>query len=120
MVLAEPTNCQADLTILPGRHDAAPSPFVLVLKAPRWQPPRGSEVKLAEVYRRALAEATERGARSLVLAPSLTDGPWPMDDVTRVALTVLMSTPSSVREVTIAAATPGMVEIWAEALVREP
>jgi hypothetical protein len=43
-----------------------------------------------------------------------------MEDVTRVALTVLMSTPSPTHEVTIAVPTPAMLELWAEALVREP
>jgi hypothetical protein len=42
-----------------------------------------------------------------------------MEDVTRIALTVLLSTPSTVQEVTIAAAGPGTLERWAEALARE-
>jgi hypothetical protein len=67
-----------------------------------------------------VALATQRVARSLVLPGALAVGVWPMEDVIRVALTVLMSTPSSVREVTIAVPTPAMLELWAEALIREP
>jgi hypothetical protein len=43
-----------------------------------------------------------------------------MSDVTRIALTVLMSTPSTVRDVVIAVPIPAMLEVWAEALAREP
>jgi hypothetical protein len=35
-------------------------------------------------------------------------------------MTVLMSTPSSLREVIVAVSTPAMLERWAEALAREP
>lgn len=67
-----------------------------------------------------MAVANERRAQSIVLPGALVQGSWPMDDVTRVAMTVLMSTPSTVREVTIAVPTVAMLELWAEALVREP
>jgi O-acetyl-ADP-ribose deacetylase (regulator of RNase III) len=92
----------------------------VLVHAPRWKPTGGQDHLLAEAYRSALAAARERGATSLVLPAALVVGWWPMEDVTRVALTVLMSTPSPAREVTIAVPTPAMLEIWAEALVREP
>ena len=56
----------------------------------------------------------------MALPAILAQGPWPLEEVTRVALTVLKSTPTTVHEVVIAASTPAMVERWAEALVREP
>ena len=55
----------------------------------------------------------------MALPAILARGPWPMEAVTRVALTVLKSTPTTVDEVVIAAGTPAMVERWAEALIRE-
>lgn len=120
VVLGSPEEQRADLVVLPGRKDEQVSPFLTVIKAPRFTPPSGPQLALAEVYRRAVAVANERGAQTLVLPGSLVIGSWPMDDVTRVAMTVLMSTPSTVREVTIAVQTPAMLEIWAEALAREP
>lgn len=120
VVLGSPEDQPADLVVLPGRKDEEVSPFVTVIKAPRFKPPSGPQLALAEVYRRVVAVATERGAQTLVLPAAVVIGSWPMDDVTRVAMTVLMSTPSSVREVTIAVQTPAMLEIWAEALAREP
>lgn len=120
VVLGAPEDQRADLVMLPGRRDEEVSPFVTVLKAPRFTPPSGPQLALAQVYRRAVAVATERGAESLVLPGALVLGSWPMDDVTRVAMTVLMSTPSTVREVIIAVHTPAMLEVWAEALAREP
>lgn len=56
----------------------------------------------------------------MALPAILARGPWPLEEVTRIALTVLKSTPTSVQDVVIAAGTPAMVERWAEALVREP
>jgi hypothetical protein len=32
---------------------------------------------------------------------------------------VMMSTPGTVREITVAVPTPSMLEVWAEAIVRE-
>jgi hypothetical protein len=109
-----------DLMIKPGRRDDEVGPSVAVVAAPRWKPPSGPDLPLAQAYRRAIEVANERKARSLVLPPALVLGWWPMEDVTRVAMTVLMSTPSTVREVTIAAPTAAVLEIWAEALAREP
>lgn len=120
MVLGAPEEQPADLVILPGRRSDEPSPFVVRIAAPRWKPPSGPERALAEAYRTAVSVATQRRATSVVMPGALVLGSWPMDDVTRVALTVLMSTPSTVRDVTIAVSTPAMLEIWAEALAREP
>lgn len=106
--------------ILPARSDGDVGPSVARIAAPRWRPPSGPDHLLAQAYRHAIEVANERQARSLVLPGALVLGSWPMEDVTRVAMTVLMSTPSSVREVTIAVPTAAMLEIWAEALVREP
>jgi hypothetical protein len=55
----------------------------------------------------------------MALPAILARGPWPLEQVTRIALTVLMSTPTTVREVVVVASTPAMVERWAEALIRE-
>lgn len=120
VVLGAPDDQPGDLLIKPGRREQEVGPSVAVVAAPRWKPPSGPELALAQAYRRAIAVANERQARSLVLPPALVLGWWPMDDVTRVAMTVLMSTPSTVREVTIAAPTAAALEVWAEALAREP
>lgn len=92
----------------------------MTIKAPKWTPPSGPERPLAEVYRRVVRVATERRARSLAIPSALVLGSWPMEEVTRVALTVFMSTPSSLRDVIVAVPTPAMLEVWAEALAREP
>jgi len=118
--MGDPDDQPGDLVVLPGRRTHDRDPRTVVLAAPRWKPPSGDQRRLAEVYRTAVALANERGARSLVLPAALVQGIWPMEDVTRVALTVLMSTPSSAHTVTIAVPTPAMLELWAEALIREP
>lgn len=120
VVLGAPDSQPGDLLIKPGRRDDDAGPSVAVIAAPRWKPPSGPELSLAQAYRRAVEVANERRARSLVLPGALVQGWWPMEDVTRVAMTVLMSTPSTLREVTIAVPTPAMLEMWAEALAREP
>jgi O-acetyl-ADP-ribose deacetylase (regulator of RNase III) len=92
---------------------------IVKVAAPRWKQPDGPRHLLAEAYRDAVAAANARGARSMVLPGILARGAWPLEDVTRTALTVLLSTPTTVEQVVIAARTPAMVERWAEALVRE-
>jgi O-acetyl-ADP-ribose deacetylase (regulator of RNase III) len=91
----------------------------VTISAPRWHPPSGPEHRLAETYRDALAVANARGARSLALPAILARGPWPLEDVTRIALCVLHGTPTTVQDVIIVARTPAMLERWAEALIRE-
>ncbi len=91
----------------------------MTVSAPRWHRP-GEEHLLAEAYRDAVAAANARHARTMALPAILSRGPWPLEEVTRIALTVLKSTPTTVHEVVITAGTPAMVERWAEALVREP
>lgn len=120
VAIGDPRDQHADLAILPGRRNSDVDPFTVMVKAPRWRPPNGPDRALAETYRQAVQLATERQATSLALPSSLALGVWPMEDVTRIAMTVLMSTPSTVREVTIAVPTAAMLEVWAEALAREP
>jgi O-acetyl-ADP-ribose deacetylase (regulator of RNase III) len=115
--LAEDTT--ADIVLRAGARPGEEGRVVTVC-APRWKPPRGPEHLLAEAYRDAVAAANVRQARTMALPAILARGPWPLEDVTRIALTVLKSTPTTVSEVVIAAGTPAMVERWAEALVREP
>ena len=120
MVLADPQDTPGDVVVLPAaRAESTPGSRVVLVAAPRWKVGGGGAHHLAQAYRDAVAAASARSARTLVLPGSLTRGPWPLDDVTRIALTVLLSTPSTVREVTIAVHTPAMLERWAEALVRE-
>jgi hypothetical protein len=119
VVLGDPRRQPGELVILPGRHSDEPDLRTVVVAAPRWRPGGGTR-PLAEIYRRAVEVTNQRAARSLVLPGSLTVGPWPIEDVTRVALTVLMSTPITARDITIAVPTPALLERWAEALVREP
>lgn len=110
----------ADLLVLPAHRARAPEGSRVVrVAAPRFSPHGGIDHLLAQAYRDAVAAANTRGARSLVLPASLARGPWPLDDVMRIALTVLLSTPTTVREVTIATSGPAMLERWAEALARE-
>lgn len=119
VVLGSPEDTSADIILRAGAHAAAKGRVVTV-RAPRWKPPRGTEHLLAEAYRDAVAAANARQARTMALPAILARGPWPLEDVTRIALTVLKSTPTTVHEVVIAAGTPAMVERWAEALIREP
>lgn len=115
--IAEDTDVQ--LIIRAGSHHADDGRVVTV-PAPRWHSPDGPKHALPEAYRQAVAAANARNATSMALPAILARGPWPLEEVTRVALTVLKSTPTTVQEVIIVAGTPALVEIWAEALVREP
>lgn len=119
VLLGEPEDTDAEIVVVAGtrpRHDGR----IVTVAAPRWHPPDGPERLLAEAYRDAVAVANTHGARSMALPGILARGVWPLEQVTRIALTVLLSTPTTVEEVVIAARTPAMVERWAEALVREP
>ena len=118
VVLGRPEDTAADIILRAGAQAAEDGRVVTVI-APRWKPPRGTEHLLADAYRDAVVAANARQARTMALPAILARGPWPLEDVTRIALTVLKSTPTTVHEVVIAAGTPGMVERWAEALIRE-
>ena len=119
MALGRPEDTASEIVVLPGTH-AHESGRLITVVAPRWHAPSGPERLLADAYRQAVAEANARGARSMALPAMLARGAWPLEDLTRVALTVLLSTPTSLHEVVICASTPAMLERWAEALVREP
>lgn len=119
VVLGHLEDTAADIVVLPGAHPRKSGRVVTVV-APRWRPSTGQERLLAEAYRQAVAEANLRGATTMALPAMLSRGAWPLEDLTRIALTVLQSTPTSVREVLIVANTPAMVERWAEVLVRQP
>ncbi len=119
VVLGNLADAQVDVVVVPGRRARASGRTVTV-PAPRWHSPTGPDRLLAQAYRDAVAAANARGARSMALPAVLARGAWPLEELTRIALTVLLSTPTTVREVQIVASTPAMVERWAEALVREP
>jgi hypothetical protein len=124
VVIADPevlgAELPADLVVLPGSSAQAPAGSRVVrVAAPRFNPHGGVDHLLAQAYRDAIAAANARSARTLVLPASLARGPWPLDGLTRIALTVLLSTPTTLREVTIATSGPAMLERWAEALARE-
>jgi O-acetyl-ADP-ribose deacetylase (regulator of RNase III) len=119
VVLGRPEDTSADIVVRAGAR-AHQDGRVVTVCAPRWQPPGGPEHLLAEAYRDAVAAANAQQAATMALPAILARGPWPLEEVTRIALTVLKSTPTTVHEVVIAAGTPAMVERWAEALVREP
>lgn len=120
VVLGEPGDQPGDLIVLPARRNGARDPRTALVRAPRWQVSGGSEVRLAEAYRSALAEANARNAETLVLPAMLVLTAWPIEELIRVAMTVLMSTPTTVSQVTIAAPMPALVEAWAEGVLREP
>ena len=119
VVLGTPEECVADVVIRAGARPRQEGRLVTVA-APRWHQPDGPERLLAEAYRDAVAAANVRQARTMAMPAILARGPWPLEEVTRVALTVLKSTPTTVHDVVIAGSTPAMVERWAEALIREP
>jgi O-acetyl-ADP-ribose deacetylase (regulator of RNase III) len=119
VVLGRPEDTSADVVVRAGAR-ASSEGRVVTVRAPRWQQPAGAEHLLAGAYRDAVAAANAREARTMALPAILARGPWPLEEVMRIALTVLKSTPTTVHEVVIAAGTPAMVERWAEALVREP
>ncbi len=120
VTIGDPRDQPVDLVILPARRERVVDERVVTVKAPHWRPPSGPELALAEVYRHAVDVASKHGARSVAIPGALVLGSWPMTDVTRVAMTVLMSTPSTVREVIVAVPTAAALELWAEALAREP
>ncbi len=113
-MLGEVQESAADVIILAGARRSE-SGHVVTVSAPRWRPD-GNRRALPEAYRDAVAAANARHARSMAIPAILARGPWPLDEVTRVALTVLKSTPTSVHEVHIVVGTPAMLEVWAEAL----
>lgn len=119
VVLGHAEDTSADIIVRAGARPGQEGRVVTVC-APRWQRPGTADHVLAEAYRDAVAAANARQARTMALPAILARGPWPLEEVTRIALTVLKSTPTSVHDVVIAAGTPAMVERWAEALVREP
>lgn len=117
-VLGEvPHDDDADIIIRAGRRRSE-NGRVVTVAAPRWTPD-GHRVALPEAYRQAMAVANERGARTMTIPGALVRGSWPLDDVTRIAMTVLLSTPTSVLAVSIIADGPGLWEAWTEALARE-
>lgn len=113
------SEARTDVVVVPGSRARVAGRTITVV-APRWHPPTGPDRALAQAYRDAVAAADACGAHSMALPAILARGAWPLEEVTRIALTVLLSTPSTVRDVEIIAGTPAMVERWAEALVREP
>ncbi|HYN57508.1 MAG TPA: macro domain-containing protein [Motilibacterales bacterium] len=119
VLLGHPEDSTADIIVRAGTRPAEHGRVVTVC-APRWRPPDGPEHQLAEAYRLAVAAANARKAETMALPAILARGVWPLEELTRVALTVLKSTPTTLHEVVIVAETPAMVERWAEALVREP
>lgn len=120
VLLGHPDDTHADLIVRPGwrTHPGNDERHVTV-HAPRWHPPNGPDRALVLAYREAVAVANERQARVVALPAILARGAWPLDELTRIALTVLLSTPMTAHEVLIVASTPAMVERWAEALVAE-
>ena len=119
MQLGIPEDTEADLVVLAGAHaELRPDGRTVVIAAPRWHLPNGPEHALADAYREAVALANARQARSLAVPAILARGPWPLDDVTRIALTVLQGTPTTVRDVVVVAGTPAVLERWAEAIAR--
>ena len=119
VLLGRPEDTPADVVIRAGGR-AGQDGRIITVAAPRWERVNGPRHALPEAYRQAVAAANARGASSMALPGILARGPWPLEEVTRVAMTVLRSTPTSLREVTIAVGTPAMVEVWAEAIIREP
>jgi O-acetyl-ADP-ribose deacetylase (regulator of RNase III) len=117
--LGVPEDSDADLIVLAGEHaQLRPDGRTVVIAAPRWHLPDGPAYVLADAYREALVLANARKARSMAVPAILARGPWPLEEVTRIALTVLQGTPTTVREVVVVAGTPAMLERWAEAIAR--
>jgi|GEM_PF-2630438 len=118
VVLGDPAEQPVELVVRPGRELVSHGRVVEV-PAPRWTAPAGQEYLLAEAYRAAVAVANARLATSMALPGILARGPWPANDVIRVAMTVLRGSPTTLRQVVVAVTTAGMLELWAEAIVRE-
>lgn len=118
MLLGRPEDTNADIVIRAGSRAAEDGRIVTVV-APLYRSGGGPEHRLADAYRQAVAAANARGARSMAVPALLARSYWPLDDLVRVGLTVLMSTPTTLREVVVTSSSPGMVERWAEAILRE-
>jgi hypothetical protein len=94
----------------PGR------PPVIEVGSPGFSTREDREYLLSRAYRAALAAADALGAGRLAVPTVLTWGPWPLESGIRVALGVLESTPTRVREVVVVTVTPAGLEAWAERL----
>ena len=119
MQLGIPQQTEADLIVLAGAHaQLRPDGRTVVIAAPRWHLPDGPDHLLADAYRQALVLANTGKARSMAAPRSSRADPGRSREVTRIALTVLQGTPTTVREVVVVAGTPAMLERWAEAIAR--
>lgn len=118
VLLGHPDDTNADIVIHAGSR-ASQRGRVVTVVAPLFRPPEGPEHLLADAYRQAMAAANARDARSMAVPALLARSYWPLDALVRVGLTVLVSTPTTLREIVVTSTAPGMVERWAEAILRE-
>ncbi len=112
VVRALPVGLQSRLVITPGRRP------VIEIVGPVFSARDNREYLLSQAYRLALQRADDCGAAILALPTQLAWAGWPMEAVTRIAMTVLSSTPTVVREAFIVVPTVAALEIWSETLMR--
>jgi O-acetyl-ADP-ribose deacetylase (regulator of RNase III) len=110
-----PTDARAVVTtagLLPAR-------FLIHVLVPAFSQAEDREYLLSRAYRAVLAAADQAGSRSLVMPPLGTTGPyWPLDDVARLTVGTLRTTPTGVRDVMLALPTPTALERFSEAIAR--
>ena len=80
---------------------------------------RGPGVSLSSAYRACLRVADELGAAEVAF-PAVSAGMygWPMESAARIAVGTVENTPTNVRVVRFVLRTPGVHEVFAEALAR--
>lgn len=96
-----------------------PARWLIHVLVPAYSQHEDRDHLLSRAYRAVLAAADEVGARRLVMPPLGTTGPyWPLDDVARLTVGTLRTTPTAVREVVLALPTAAALERFAEAIAR--
>jgi len=104
---------------LPGSADGQPGePVRIEVVGPRVAVHEDRSFQLARGYREVLRVADVWGARRIALPATLAVGGWPFDELTRIALGTLASTPTRVESIVVCCPTSAALERWAEALIK--
>ena len=94
--------------------------WLVHVAVPRWTVPADHGHRLAAAYRAVIGTADGLGARTLAMPALGTTGPyWPLEELARIGIGTLASTPSGLRDVQLLVSTAAALEALAEAMARE-
>lgn len=94
--------------------------WLVHVSVPRWSVAADHSHRLAAAYRAVLGAADVLGARTLAMPALGTTGPyWPLEELARIGIGTLASTPSGLRDVQLLVSTAAALEALAEAMARE-